>query len=100
MIYYLAIITMRYCTKNKLQEAITKYIDSLDRKLIPDSELKMFKHNVKCSIKSLVLQHPKCKPINPIWWNDNDGDWHLSLNGESIVNFSLERGYLEVKKCL
>jgi hypothetical protein len=88
---YLSKVNMVYAAKNKLHKAIINYIKSIDRQLVPVTELGVYKLNVINAIKNLVIDHPKCAPIKPSWW-ENEGDYHLSLGGQTIINFTLYQG--------
>lgn len=94
---YLSRIRNRLVTKNKLQEAVTKYIETINRTLInnPD-ELNEFKAQVLDRIIELNSEHGRCTPLSPSWHEigyDND----IYLSGIEFCLFTLHEVKREFK---
>lgn len=99
---YFTFISNTYSCTNNLHKAALKFLQTQDRTLIYQEDLKEYKDFVIAGIKNLNAVNPRCTPIEPYWWNNknpNDDhpfssksarpdDHHLGVGG-SIANFHI-----------
>jgi hypothetical protein len=92
-IKYLAYVGYNYSTTNALNTAIKKLIDDLDRTLLDQEQLEVFKKTVLEAIEVLNQAHKRCTRIDAHWrgpYSPGDRpDWTLELSGPSIANLTL-----------
>lgn len=80
-------------TKNKLEAEVLELIKLHDRIIIEKGTVESFIHSINYSIDAINRKHPRCKTIEPRWWQpydvgtDSRGDWHLNLRFISIHLF-------------
>jgi len=61
--YFSRITADHWCAKNKLEEAAHKVAKEMDRRLVPDWQVKAFKEEFKEKILKINNEHPRCKPV-------------------------------------
>jgi len=63
-------LQMSLSHKNKMDEEINQFLNSLDATLINSSiDLKIFKAKIKLKVKEIHDAHPRCKPIELSIWS-------------------------------
>jgi hypothetical protein len=81
MKYYLGIINQTLMPKNTLEKSIQLFFKNYDRMLITKKQIEDYKTEIISNIKRLVAEHPRCRPIDPIWFTNYDfgemEDWIL-----------------------
>lgn len=77
-------------TKNKLEAEVLELIKLHDRIIIEKETVESFIYSINYSIDALNRKHPRCKPVEPRWWQpydagtDSRSDWHLNLHFISL----------------
>lgn len=77
-------------TKNKLEAEVLQLVKSHDRIIIEATDYRWFISIINHGIDAINKKHPRCKPVEPRWWQpydagtDSRGDWHLNLHFISL----------------
>lgn len=77
-------------TKNKLEAEVLEHIKSRDRWIIRTENLESYIASINEKIDAINKKHPRCKPVEPRWWQpydagtDSRGDWYLNLHFVSL----------------
>jgi len=90
MKYFSRITADHWTAKNKLEAAAHQLAYEMDRKLIPDHNVKEFLKLFQDEMNKLCMSFPRCKPLHFSWnkgynkkWNEwwiyCDGVFHMSL---------------------
>lgn len=92
---YISYIGQSYIPRNSLEKAVSAYLHSMDRKIVPAEDLEQFKQEIIDGINELNTEYPRCKPIDvrfsPIGALKKDVDQYI-LSGEVRCNFYLIEG--------
>lgn len=86
---------MSYCSqylahKNKLEEAVKKFIKENDRKVFDASESGTFRVMIEDGILELNKKFPRCTPLKASFWKSPISSEHdIHMNGVDCVRFSL-----------
>ena len=80
--HYLSVLGHTLQTKNKLELAVLKHLQGIDRLLVSAEYLAQHKRTISHSVFSLNIDHPRCKKVECNWWQPSYGtgkDWVLEL---------------------
>ena len=66
---YLIYLSYSTQAKNALEKAFAEYLSEINRKLIPDEEIETAKQEILDKYQELCKIHPRCKPIEKIFYN-------------------------------
>jgi hypothetical protein len=87
--YFSRITADHWCAKNNLEKAAHKLAKEMDRRIVPDWQVKAYKEEFKTKIQKLNEEFPRCKPlrfsIGPS--PSNNGDIVIWCDG--VFNMSL-----------
>lgn len=92
---YFTYVGMEYAAKNKLQDAVQKFILSKNRMVVDSSKVPAYKAEIIKHIGELNKQFTRCTPLKPDFWqppkigDHQSHDFILSFSGESVIHFSL-----------
>lgn len=69
---YTGHVRMHYVAKNKLQQAASDYIDTLDGKAFTQEQYLQIRKQIELKVKELNAKHKRAKPIQ-IYWHKMKG---------------------------
>ena len=101
---YLGHVRLHYVPKNKLQKAISDYIDTLDGVAFPADKLPEVKKEISAKIDALNKEHKRSTPVIPDFYSYNDSSWKSTkekkitchLHGIQSIDFIFIKGILEL----
>jgi hypothetical protein len=80
--YFSRITADHWCAKNKLEKAAHKAAKEMDRRLVPDWQVKAYKEEFKEKILKINNEHPRCKPVELLisagYTDRGDIDFYIS----------------------
>lgn len=85
---YIAYISHSTSTKNKLEEAFSKYLKSIDRTAIENSDVENFKKNILKKYNELCDEFSRCKPWPKHWeksWSNGNDFWLRHSNEHFLL---------------
>jgi len=91
---YLGHVRSHYVPKNKLQKAISDYIDTLDGVAFPADKLPEVKKTIKAKIEDLNKEHKRATSVRSEFWNADTRMCYL--HGIQAIDFVFIKGILEL----
>lgn len=90
---YFTYISYSWNSRNKLDDAIRKFLFTKNRTIIDEKEIHQFKTHIIDEIKKLEDMYKRCKPVKAHWWipGINKTDFALGFDGGSsnICSFNI-----------
>jgi hypothetical protein len=68
--HYLTVLGHTLQTKNKLEKAVLKHLQHIDRTLINAEDLARFKRTLTQNAAGFNAEYPRCKPVKLDWDKD------------------------------
>ena len=95
---YTGHVRSHYVPKNKLQEAVSNYLDTLDGKAFAIDQYLHKRFEIADKIAELNKQHPRAMPINISWHKvvEPTGKAIFYLHGIQAIDFCFITGELEL----
>ena len=86
--HFFSYISHTLTLKNKLEKATSEFLQTKNRLVIDETEIKKFKAGILNGIADLNAEHFRCHPIKASWYKMS-GDDHLS--GVTFLLFNLRK---------
>ena len=95
---YAGHVRSHYVPKNKLQEAVSNYLDTLDGKAFTHKEFKYIRRKIDYEVEYLNKQHPRATPINISWHKVEEptGKAIHFIHGIQAIDFCFITGELDL----
>lgn len=95
---YVAHVRGHYVAKNKLQQAVSDYLDTLDGKAFTKEQYKEKRREIDAKIKELNVVHKRSKPVDHSWHTvtEANGKQMIFLHYVQAIDFVFISGKLEL----
>ena len=95
---YVAHVRGHYVAKNKLQQAVSDYLDTLDGKAFTQDQYLQKRREIDAKIKELNVVHKRSKPVDHSWHTvtEANGKQMIFLHYVQAIDFVFISGELEL----